>query len=235
MKYIKAVLTYFNLFEWALLIVSLGVSIFCFFYFHSTQYLYLIGSIVGFFAILLAAKGSPAGPFLMFVFSIFYGFVSFTYKYYGEMIVYLCVTAVIAFISFIAWLRHPSKEKGVVKTRILDWKEVLMVLSLAASISAVLFFWLKALNTANLILSIFSVFTSLSAIIFEYRRSKLFSILYMINDIILIVMWSMAAKENSEYYSLVVCFAAFFINDIYALISWILLEKRQGRTNVDTN
>ena len=35
----------------------------------------------------------------------------------------------------------------------------------------------------------------------------------------LILLWSMAAMENVAYTSVVVCFAAFFINDVYGFIN----------------
>lgn len=227
MKVVKVVLTYFKPYEWALLIVSLFASIFFYFYFHSTQYLYLLGSLVGFFAILFAAKGSPVGPFLMVVFSIFYGIVSYTYRYYGEMITYLGMTGLIALISFITWILHPSKERGVVETRKISWKEFAIINGISAVVTAAFYFILKALGTNNLIISTVSVFTSFTAVVFELRRSKYYSLFYMANDIVLIVMWSLAAQDNPEYFSLVICFAAFFINDVYGFISWTILERKQ--------
>ena len=35
----------------------------------------------------------------------------------------------------------------------------------------------------------------------------------------LILLWSMAAMENVAYTSVVVCFAAFFINDVFGFIN----------------
>ena len=232
MKFIKSIIHYFNLFEWILLFVSLGASIFCYFFFRSTQYLYLIGSIIGFFAILFAAKGNVIGPFLMVVFSVFYGFVSYTYKYYGEMITYLGMTGVIALISFITWLRHPSKQKGVVETRKINWQEFVIIHGLGAVVTVAFYFILRAMGTNNLIISTISVYTSFVAVVFELRRSKYYSLFYMINDVVLIVMWVMAAQENSEYFSLVVCFSMFFINDLYGFINWTKLEKKQSEEHI---
>ncbi|MBQ3036739.1 MAG: nicotinamide riboside transporter PnuC [Lachnospiraceae bacterium] len=39
-----------------------------------------------------------------------------------------------------------------------------------------------------------------------------------------------AAAEDVRYISVVVCFIAFLVNDLYGYISWKKMEKRQGRT-----
>ena len=46
----------------------------------------------------------------------------------------------------------------------------------------------------------------------------------------LILLWSMAAMENVAYTSVVVCFAAFFINDVYGFINWNKMGKRQAQS-----
>ena len=48
------------------------------------------------------------------------------------------------------------------------------------------------------------------------------------NDVVLIVLWVLAATEDVRYISVVVCFIAFLVNDLYGYISWKKMEKRQG-------
>ena len=36
--------------------------------------------------------------------------ISFFFNYYGEMITYLCMTAPIALMAVVSWIRNPSKE-----------------------------------------------------------------------------------------------------------------------------
>jgi nicotinamide riboside transporter PnuC len=50
------------------------------------------------------------------------------------------------------------------------------------------------------------------------------------NDVVLILLWVLAATEDVHYISVVVCFIAFLVNDLYGYISWKKMEKRQGRT-----
>ncbi|MDB8709413.1 hypothetical protein [Mediterraneibacter gnavus] len=51
---------------------------------------------------------------------------------------------------------------------------------------------------------------------------------YALNDVILIILWTMAAMEEIAYISVVVCFIAFFVNDIYGFINWHRMGQRQG-------
>ncbi len=73
----------------------------------------------------------------------------------------------------------------------------------------------KDFNTANLIPSTLSVTTSFMAVFLTFKRSPFYAFWYAANDVILIVLWSLAVAENISYMSVVVCFVAFFANDIY--------------------
>ena len=44
---------------------------------------------------------------------------------------------------------------------------------------------------------------------------------------ILILLWTLAAKENISYLSVIICFVVFLVNDLYGFISWKRMEKRQ--------
>ena len=90
-------------------------------------------------------------------------------------------------------------------------------ISLIASLIGVtaLIFIAKDFNTANLIPSTLSVTTSFMAVFLTFKRSPFYAFWYAANDVILIVLWSLAVAENISYMSVVVCFVAFFANDIY--------------------
>ena len=48
------------------------------------------------------AKGNPFGQFLMVIFSMLYGIISFNFKYYGEVITYLGMTMPMALFALIS-------------------------------------------------------------------------------------------------------------------------------------
>jgi hypothetical protein len=57
----------------------------------------------------------------------------------------------------------------------------------------------------------------------------LFALAYASNDVVLIVLWTMASVYDIRYTSVVVCFAAFLANDIYGYISWQKMKIRQSK------
>ena len=66
------------------------------------------------------------------------------------------------------------------------------------------------------------------AVYLTCRRSPYFALAYAANDIVLIVLWVMASLYDVRYVSVVVCFVAFFANDIYGYLSWQKMKKRQA-------
>ena len=85
-------------------------------------------------------------------------------------------------------------------------------------------------HTANIIPSTISVTTSFLAVYLTFRRSPYFAIGYAANDIVLIILWGLAALEDKSYVSVIVCFIAFLVNDIYGFLSWKKMQKRQEIT-----
>lgn len=60
------------------------------------------------------------------------------------------------------------------------------------------------------------------------RRSPLYALGYAANDVVLVVLWVMAAVTDRSYLSMVVCFAVFLANDLYGFFSWRARGKRQS-------
>lgn len=224
----KKLISYFSVFELCFWIFSVAMIIASFFIFDRSNFLTLIASILGVTAIILNAKGNPIGQVLMIIFSLLYGVISLSFQYYGEMITYLGMTMPMAAIALIAWLKNPFKgNKAEVSVNRVHRKEVAFMLMLTVAVTVLFYFILKAFNTANLLPSTLSVTTSFIAVYLTFRRSTFFSLAYAANDIILIILWILAALESTSYISVVVCFIMFLLSDIYAFVSWLKMEKRQ--------
>lgn len=104
---------------------------------------------------------------------------------------------------------------------------LMSALCITAAVTVLFYFILKYFNTANLIFSTVSVTTSFVAVYLTFRRSELFSLGYAANDVILIILWSLASLQSREYICMVICFIAFLANDTYAYFSWLNIKKRQ--------
>ncbi len=225
----KKLLRYFTLTEKLLWCLSILAMIASYILFDRVNYLNLISSIVGITAVIFAAKGNPFGHVLIIIFSICYGIISFALRYYGEVLTYLGLSSPMAIIGLIAWLKHPFAEnKAEVKVNSISKKEALLLLPLTALVTLVFYYLLAFLNTANLLPSTLSVATSFLAAYLSARRSPYYALAYALNDVVLIVLWTLAAFENPAYIAVVVCFIAFLASDIYGYLSWRRMEKRQN-------
>ncbi len=228
MKKLKKLVNYFTQAEISLWIFSVALILASFFAFKGKDYLTLIASLIGVTSLIFNAKGNPIGQALMLAFSVLYGIISFGFKYYGEMATYLGMTAPMALFSLIAWLKNPfNGNKSEVKISRLSKKDKVFMLISAALVTLLFYFILKAFNTANLFFSTVSVATSYFAVYLTFKRSPYFAAAYAANDIVLIILWTLAALSDYSYVSVIVCFAIFLLNDIYGFISWIKMEKAQ--------
>ena len=220
---------YFSRLEMTLWGVSVMLIVASFVIFEGNGILTLCASIIGVTSLIFNAKGNPIGQALMVVFSILYGIISFALAYYGEMITYMGMTAPMSVIALIAWLKNPyNGNKSEVRVNRLKKKDIVFIVVLTAVVTLVFYFILDFFHTANIILGTISVMTSFLAVYLTYKRSAFFALAYAANDIVLIILWIMAALADTAYVSVIVCFAMFFVNDIYGFINWSKMQKRQA-------
>lgn len=221
--------TYFSKNDIALWSTSVILIIASFCLFDKENYLTLCASLIGVTSLIFNAKGNPFGQLLMVAFSLLYGIISYTFSYYGEMITYLGMTMPMSIFALISWIKNPfNGNKAEVKVNIITAKETIFMWIITILISIIFYFILAYFNTANIVPSTLSVTTSFLAVYLTFRRSPYFAIAYAANDIILIILWLLASLCDVRYISVVVCFVAFFINDIYGFISWRKMKIRQN-------
>lgn len=158
----------------------------------------LVASLVGVTSLIFNAKEDPFGQFFMVIFSLLYGIISYTFNYYGEMITYLGMTAPMAVFALISWLRNPySANKAEVKVNRLKLNEIIFMVLLTIVVTFIFYYILAAFHTANLVPSTMSVTTSFFAVYLTFRRS----VFYAANDIVVIILWILAAFSNISYLS----------------------------------
>ena len=109
MQPVKSLLAYFSFSERLLWSCSVLFILVSFWLFGGQGWLTLTASLIGATSLLFIAKGNPVGQLLTVVFSLLYGYISLTFRYYGEMITYLGMTVPMAVAALVSWLRHPYK------------------------------------------------------------------------------------------------------------------------------
>ena len=207
-------------------VISLLVIFISFFAFKSIEYMTLAASRIGVTALIFVAKGDVLGQLLTVIFAFFYAFVSFKFRYWGEMITYLGMTAPIAMGAVVTWLRNPYK-KGEVKVRHTNPKLWSILTVLAIAVTIIFYYVLKFFDTPNLIVSTISITTSFMAASLTLLRSSYYALFYAGNDIVLIILWILATTTNIAYLPMVLCFIMFLLNDLYGFINWQRMKKNQ--------
>lgn len=212
-----------------LIVVSFAV-------FDRESYTTLIASLLGVTSLIFCAKGNPIGQVLMIIFSLFYGVISYAFAYYGEMITYLGMTMPMAVFALVSWLRNPfNGNRAEVKVNSIPKTEHVFMWGLTLVVTVGFYYILSYFGTANILPSTLSVTTSFAAVYLTFRRSPYFALAYAANDIILIVLWSLASITDIRNISVVVCFVAFLVNDIYGFLNWQKMKTRQKNYENENN
>lgn len=192
----------------------------------NTEYLILLTSVIGATSLILQSKGDAMGQLLIIIFAVFYGIISFKFRYYGEMITYLGMTAPAAAVAMVNWIKNPYAELGV-KVHILTRTGWAVLFFSTLPITVLLYFILRFSGTANLVFSTISVITSYVASMLTVFRSQYYALAYAFNDIVLIILWALATAENIAYLPMIICFVVFLINDSYGFFNWRRIKSRQ--------
>lgn len=225
---VKKIKNYFTLGELILWFSSVILITVSFFVFDKSGFLSPLASLIGVTSLIFNAKGNPFGQVLMIIFSLLYGIISYSFNYYGEMLTYLGMTLPMAVFSLVVWLKNPyNGKKSEVAVNSITKKEAILMFLISGAVTFVFYFILDYFNTSNMLFSTISVTTSFLAVYLTFRRSPYYALGYAANDIVLIILWTLASMENTKYISVVVCFSVFLINDIYGFISWNKMKKRQ--------
>jgi len=224
----KKLTAYFSKGELALWGSSSLLILISFLIFDRVNTMTLAASLIGTTSLIFNAKGNPIGQALMIVFSLLYGLISYTFSYFGEMVTYLGMTAPMALFALISWLRNPFRgNRAEVAVNQIRKREMYGALALTILVTFGFYFILDHFETANIIPSTLSVATSFIAVYLTFRRSPYFALAYAANDAVLILLWTLAAMEDIQYLSVIICFVMFLINDLYGFLSWKRMEQRQ--------
>ena len=215
-KYLKS----WNKFEITLLslsiilILGLGIYLNC-------GLLATIVPFIGFFFALNQAKGHVVGHIVGVLLAILYSIMSYNNKYYGEVIIYLTVILPLYISGVYTWLKNKDKKREKVKQNNLTKKEWYSLLVINIVLFIGLYFLLKYFNTNNLLVSTISMNINLTATYLLVRRSRYSFLFYLINALILLILWGLPVL-NGNFLLLPMVFDALLllINNIYGLHSW---------------
>lgn len=217
----------FTLFEKLLLIISVLVLLITGIIFKS-DIITIICTISCVFAILLIAKGNYLGQILGLIVTILYSYISYKNKYFGEIIVNIGIILPLYILGIISWIKHQDKNTKSVEINHIKSNEWLIAIIVSIGVYFGIYFLLKLQNTSLLVVSSFSVLASLFGMYLNIRRSSYSFLLFIINDIVLILLWGIPSFKGD--YTLIPLFinpTINLINDSYGLFNWKKNERLQ--------
>jgi len=185
-------------------------------------------SLIGVTALIFVAKGHVLGMVLCIIFAAFYGLISLHFRYYGELITYAGMTLPMDVFALVSWIKNPYKDTSEVKVARMTKKQTAFMWVAAVVVTVVFYFILKALDTPNIYPSTLSISTSFLAVALTYFRSPYYALAYAANDVVLIVLWTIACFSVMSYVPMVMCFFMFLANDLYGLYNWKRMQKNQA-------
>ena len=216
-----------NKFEITLVLLgTMGVIVFgCIF---KSAILAMICSIASIITAMLQAKGKVESQFVSILVCLLYSYISYTNRYYGEVIFYMIIMLPMSVGGIISWLTHKSDKTDSVEVNEIKLKEWIFIGIISVLAFIGLYYVLKFFNTSELVVSTFSMIASLLAVYLLVRRSKYCFIFYLINDIILIILWGLPIiSGNLLFIPMVIDPFVLLISDRYGTFNWNKIEKEQ--------
>ena len=213
-----------------LVLISVGVVVVSIsgILFHTKWYI-ILSTLLGLLCVFTQAKGKIATQFIGIIYFCFYIFISYTQKYYGEALLYLIIMLPMYVYGVMHWLVNRDKQDDVVIVRSsLSLKEWCLSGVCFLIVSIGVYFVLKALKTAQLIISSLSFLSMLPAVYLLIRRCKWNQVAFLINDFIVPILWIFLVVQGDWSFLPMCIYHIFQITyDVYGLIEWIKLEKKQ--------
>jgi len=216
--------------------------------FHSGP-IVILSSFFGMTAVFFIAKGKVIGNFLAIVQAALYIVMSYYNKFYGEILVCLVVTIPMYIFTIVSWMKNSNKKDKVVKVnKSLSKLEWGLFFGCFACSSVGIYFMLRAFNTANLIISTFSVLTCAMAGYLVLRRCEYNFVFYILNNIICVCLWMFVIikEKNVVYIPTIVQYGTFLCLNAFGIFNWAkikriqmmrkkVLKRKQERLVMDTD
>lgn len=198
----------------------------------------ICNSLIGIVAVFFVSKGLIVGQILGIVQGIVYCILSAQNRYFGEVIVCACVTIPLYLIAIFTWIKN-RQDANVVQVNkrnfgLLEWVITLAVMSV---VGVGVYFLLKSSNTANLVLSTFSVVFTMTAGYLLVRRCEYSFVFYMISNMICIGLWTSLIVSTGDMSLLptALCYCIFLILNIFGIMNWAKLKKTQKSAKDEKN
>lgn len=180
----------------------------------------MIAAVTGVLCVVLTGKGKPSSYIFGFVNVLFYAYISFGAKYYGEVMLNLLYFFPMNFVGWFAWKKHMNNSTGEVEKKKLPPSQLLLVLAGTGALIAVYGLFLKRLGGNLPFIDSMSTIVSIVAQILCVKRYVEQWILWIIVNIVTVIMWVFAFLNGGDHIATLMMWSIYLVNAIIMFIKW---------------
>lgn len=180
----------------------------------------VISSLTGVWCVIFTGKGKRSSFIFGFINVLFYAYISWQAKYYGEVMLNLIYYFPMNFVGWFMWKKHMNDETGEVKKDRLPLKKSIVVYTLTAAGIAVYGFILKRLGGNLPFVDSMSTVVSVTAQVLSVRRLTEQWVLWIVVDVITVIMWAVSFAQGGENIATLAMWSIYLINAVIMFIKW---------------
>ncbi len=188
-----------------------------------------ISSYCNIFNAILSSKGKIASYYFGIIGTLIYIYISFTERYYSEVITSALIVLPITIYGLINWNRNRNdKGDSDVKIEKLDTKGILIPILSQVIMAGPYYMMLKYFNNDLLIIQTLSMCITILAFYFMAKASPLSFVFFILSSLTKVVMWiNPLLHGNLKNLPLFISSLVFVITDTYGLINWNRMARQQ--------
>jgi nicotinamide mononucleotide transporter len=214
--------------EIAWLIVSISVILFL--SLNKDSLLSIIAALTGCLAAIFTGQGKLGAFFFGFINSILYGYISYKYQYYGEVMVKLIVFIPLNIYGFFYWLKHFNYKTHETEKRHLSRKQLLLLIIGLLLASIFYGLGLKLLNGQQPFYDGLSTILATTALLLCIMRFCEHWILWIAINCINIYLWIVPFIDGrGKPIAILLMWCFYLINSIIMYYRWQAREKEQHK------
>lgn len=199
----------------------------------------IVYSFVAIISVFSLSKGYIFAPIMLICQYTLYSTQSFLQSVYGEFFLNMAILIPLQIATFVINIINKKKNKipsQEMKVNSIKWKEWLCIVCAFGVLWAGVYFALRALNTIALSPCTFSFTFAILANYLTLRGSKFQFLAYMATSFCGCFIWLtplfQGTANATDFIPIAVTFVLMFVNNIYGLINWIIMDKEQkGKEN----
>ena len=223
--YLKNELTGWKAFDIAWLAIAtaviLGLSLYW-----KDNWISLIAALTGVWCVILTGKGKRSSFLIGIVNVLFYAWIAWQAKYYGEVMLNVLYYFPAGFVGFFAWKKHMNEETGEVSKTHLSVKNSAFVYVLTGAGIVIYGYILKYLGGNMPYVDSMSTVISVVAQILSIKRLAEQWVLWIVVDIVTVIMWAVHFAQGGETVATLAMWSVYLINAVIMFARWYKEAKK---------